>query len=211
MKNVLFDLDGTLIDSRADLALAVNLTRNDFGLPPLPVSAVVAAIGEGVRTLLARTIPECADILEALLERQRFHYGAHFLDSTTLYPDFDFVLRTLKARGWKLGVVTNKPALFTRPILEGLGVLDVFDAVIGGGDCPLLKPDPTPLHLAAERMASPLDENDWMIGDHVTDLDAARNAGIKSCFCRFGFGEQRGASFTAAVATPREILDLLLP
>ncbi|MCL2104602.1 MAG: HAD-IA family hydrolase [Kiritimatiellaeota bacterium] len=210
MKTALFDLDGTLIDSRTDLALAVNLTRNDFGLPPLSEAAVVAAIGEGVRTLLARTIPECAGMIDTLLERQRFHYSAHFLDNTILYPNFDVVLRTLKARGWKLGIVTNKPALFTRPILEGLGVLDVFDAIIGGGDCPLLKPDPAPLHLAAERMGPPLDGNDWMIGDHFTDLDAATRAGIRSCFCRFGFGEQRDATFTAAVESPSELLDVLL-
>jgi phosphoglycolate phosphatase len=170
----------------------------------------VAAIGEGVRVLLARTIPERADNIDALLERQRFHYRAHFLDNTVLYPNFDFVLRTLKTRGWRLGIVTNKPALFTTPLLEGLGVLDVFDAVIGGGDCPLLKPDPAPLRLAAERIGAPLGENDWMIGDHFIDLDAAKNAGIKSCFCRFGFGEQRDSTFTAAVDSPDEILDLLL-
>jgi phosphoglycolate phosphatase len=210
MKTALFDLDGTLIDSRADLALAVNLTRRDFDLPPLPESAVVEAIGEGVRVLLARTIPERADILDALLERQRVHYGTHLLKNTILYPNFDSVLRTLKAHGWKLGVVTNKPAIFTRPILEGLGIFDVFDAVIGGGDCHQLKPDPMPLHLAAERMGTTLDENDWMIGDHFTDLDVAMNAGIKSCFCRFGFGEQRTATFTASVNTPDALLDLLL-
>ena len=209
MKTALFDLDGTLIDSRADLALAVNLTRADFGLPPLPEPAVVAAIGEGIRALLTRTIPERADQLDTLLQHQRAHYSAHFLDRTVLYPDMAEVLRTLKTRGWKLGVVTNKPAHFIRPILEGLGVLGLFDALIGGGDCPLLKPDPTPLRLAAERMGTILDEHDWMIGDHCTDLDSAANAGIKSCFCRFGFGEQRAATFTVAVDTPDALLAVL--
>jgi len=210
MKTALFDLDGTLIDSRADLACAVNLVRNDFGLLPLPEADVVAAIGEGVRVLLARTIPERADNIDLLAERQRAYYNAHFLDQTVLYPNMAVVLRTLKAHGWKLGVVTNKPAIFTRPILEGLGVLDLFDAIIGGGDCPLLKPDPAPLRLAAERMGTVLDAHDWMIGDHFTDLDAATNAGIKSCFCRFGFGEQRTSTFTAAVTTPDELLEVLL-
>jgi len=210
MKTALFDLDGTLIDSRADLALAINLTRQDFDLAPVPVATVVAAIGEGIRVLLARTIPERADRLDALLERQRAHYGAHFLDNTVLYPNMACVLRTLNARGWKLGVVTNKPAPFTRPLLEGLGILSCFDAVIGGGDCPRLKPDPAPLRLAAERMGTALDAADWMIGDHFTDLDAAANAGINSCFCRFGFGEQRASAFTAAVDTPDELLGVLL-
>ena len=210
MKTALFDLDGTLVDSRADLALAINLTRKDFGLAPLSLAAVVEAIGEGVRVLLARTIPERADDIDALLVRQRAHYREHFLDNTVLYPGFDIVLRTLKARGWKLGVVTNKPALFIRPILEGLGVFDLFGAVVGGGDCALLKPDAAPLRLAAERMGTVLDSGDWMIGDHVTDLDAAANAGIKSCFCRFGFGEQRGSTFTAAVDAPTALLDVLV-
>jgi len=209
MKTALFDLDGTLIDSRADLALAINLTRQDFGLAPLPEAAVVAAIGEGVRVLLARTIPEYAHDVDALLVRQRAHYSAHFLDRTILYPDFAPVLRTLKARGWRLGVVTNKPAHFTRPILEGLGVCDVFDAIVGGGDCPTLKPDPAPLRLAAERMGATLDASDWMIGDHFTDLDAAANAGIQSCFCRFGFGEQRASTFTVAVESPSALLSVL--
>ncbi|MCL1919930.1 MAG: HAD-IA family hydrolase [Kiritimatiellaeota bacterium] len=207
MKTALFDLDGTLIDSRADLACAVNLVRQDFGLPPLALDAVVAAIGEGVRNLLARTVPERADQMELLLERQRAHYTAHFLDQTALYPGMAAALRTLKARGWRLGVVTNKPAAFTRPILEGLGVLDVFDAIVGGGDCPELKPHPAPLHLAAARMGATLDAHDWMVGDHFTDIEAAANAGIRSCFCRFGFGGQRASAFTVAVDTPDELLE----
>ena len=209
MKTALFDLDGTLIDSRADLALAINLTRGDFGLPPLPEAAVVAAIGEGIRLLLARTIPERADDVDLLLEHQRAHYRAHFLDRTVLYPNMAPVLRTLKAHGWRLGVVTNKPAHFIRPILEGLGVSGLFDAAVGGGDSPHLKPDPAPLHLAAERMGTVLDGHDWMIGDHFTDLDAAANAGIRGCFCRFGFGEQRGSAFTAAVDTPDGLIGVL--
>ena len=210
MKTALFDLDGTLIDSRADIALAVNLTRRDFGLAPLPEATVVAAIGEGVRSLLARTIPERADIPDALLARQRAHYSEHLLDSTILYPGMAAVLRTLKAHGWKFGVVTNKPALFVRPILGGLGVLDVFGAVVGGGDCPHLKPDPEPLRLAAAQMGAVLDAADWMVGDHFTDLDAAARAGIRSCFCRFGFGEQRASPFTVAVDTPGALLGVLL-
>jgi len=209
MKTALFDLDGTLINSHTDIAQAVNLTRNDFGLPPLPLADVVAAIGEGIRTLLTRTIPERADDIDLLLERQRAHYRTHWLDNTVLYPNMASVLRTLKAHGWKLGIVTNKPAHFTRPILEGLRVFNLFDAVIGGGDCPLLKPDPAPLRLAAERMGTVLDAHDWMIGDHFTDLDAATNAGIKSCFCRFGFGEQRASTFTAAVDSPDELIGVL--
>jgi phosphoglycolate phosphatase len=199
MKTALFDLDGTLIDSRADLALAVNLTRQDFGLPPKSLDEVLACVGEGVRALIERAIPELPGQWEAMLARQRAHYIAHMLDQTRLYPGVLETLQALCEAGWRLGVVTNKPGPVTRPVLEGLGVLKYFGAVVGGGDCSALKPDPAPLHLAAAQMGVTLDAEDWMIGDHVTDLEAGRRAGVKRCFCRFGFGEQRGEAYELAV------------
>jgi phosphoglycolate phosphatase len=206
MKTALFDLDGTLIDSRADIALAVNLTRQDFGLPPKSIEAIVACVGEGVRFLIERASPEYPELWEAMLLRQREHYSQHLLEQTTLYPGVIQTLQTLREIGWRLGVVTNKPGIFTRPILEGLGVLGYFGAVIGGGDCPELKPDPAPLRLAAAQMGMTLDPEDWMIGDHVTDLEAGRRAGVKRCFCRFGFGESRGALYELAVDRIAEFL-----
>jgi phosphoglycolate phosphatase len=199
MKTALFDLDGTLIDSRADIALAVNLTRQDFGLPPKLEREIVACVGEGVRLLIERSTPEHPELWDAMLLRQREHYRDHLLDQTALYPCVAQTLRHLRDAGWRLGVVTNKPGSFTRPILEGLGVLGYFGAVVGGGDCPELKPDPAPLRLTAAQLGVTLDSADWMIGDHVTDLEAGRRAGVKRCFCRFGFGEARGESYELAV------------
>ena len=199
MKTALFDLDGTLIDSRADLALAVNLTRQDFGLPPKTIEDVLACVGEGVRALVERAIPERPELWDDMLVRQRVHYIAHMLDQTCLYPGVRETLLALRAAGWRLAVVTNKPGPVTRPILEGLGVLECFGAVVGGGDCPALKPDPLPLQLAAAQLGVTLDAEDWMIGDHVTDLEAGRRAGVKRCFCRFGFGEVRGETYDVAI------------
>lgn len=199
MKTALFDLDGTLIDSREDLALAVNLTRQDFGLQPKSLAEVLACVGEGVRLLIERAIPELPERVDELLLRQRFHYIAHMLDHTRLYPGVRETLQALRSAGWRLGVVTNKPGPVTRPILEGLGVLEYFGAVVGGGDCAALKPDPAPLRLAAAQMGAALDAEDWMVGDHVADLVAGRRAGIKRCFCRFGFGEVRGETYELAV------------
>lgn len=209
MKTALFDLDGTLIDSRADIALAVNLTRQDFGLPPKPEREIVACVGEGVRLLIERASPERPDLWDAMLLRQREHYRDHLLDQTALYPGVTQTLRHLCDAGWRLGVVTNKPGSFTRPILEGLGVLGYFGAVVGGGDCPELKPDPAPLRLAAAQLGVTLDAGDWMIGDHVTDLEAGRRAGVKRCFCRFGFGEVRGESYELAVDRLDDFLDIV--
>lgn len=199
MKTALFDLDGTLIDSRADLALAMNLTRRDFGLPPKTLDEVVACVGEGVRSLIERANPECPELWEKMLDRQRVHYRAHLLDNTVLYPGVKETLLALRADGWRLAVVTNKPGPVTRPILEELGVLALFGAVVGGGDCPALKPDPAPLQMAAARMGVTLDSQDWMVGDHFTDLEAGRRAGVRRCFCRFGFGEARGETYDLAI------------
>lgn len=206
MKTALFDLDGTLIDSRADIALAVNLTRRDFGLQPKTLDEIVACVGEGVRLLIERVTPERPELWDAMLARQREHYRAHLLNQTSLYPGVAETLKALRAAGWRLGVVTNKPSAMTRPILEGLGILDCFAAVVGGGDCEALKPDPAPLQLAAEIMGVVLAPDDWMIGDHVTDLEAGERAGIRRCFCRYGFGEARGATYDLAVDRLTEFL-----
>ena len=199
MRTALFDLDGTLIDSRADLALAVNLTRQDFGLQPQRQETIVACVGDGVRLLIERAIPERPDLWEAMLVRQRENYRAHYLDQTVLYPGVKETLSALSSAGWHLGVVTNKPGVFTRPILDSLGVLSFFGAVVGGGDCPELKPDPAPLQFAAAQMGVALTPKDWMIGDNVTDLEAGARAGLRCCFCRYGFGETRGAAYDLAV------------
>lgn len=211
MKTALFDLDGTLIDSRLDIVHGINLTREDFNLPALPVAQVAEHIGEGVNFLIRGAIPEFAQThMELLRARQRINYLNHSLDTTRLYPGMEQTLRKLKAAGWRLGVVTNKSAPCVMPLLKGLGVADCFDAIVGGEEIPQLKPDPAPLRLAAARMGVTLDASDWMIGDHFTDMEAGRNAGIQTCFCRFGFGQLRTSRYTLAVDTVEQIASALL-
>lgn len=184
---VLFDLDGTLVDSRADLALGVNLTRADLGLAPLDPARVERYVGDGVRKLLERALPECPGRLEEALALNRAHYGAHLLDATCLYPGVARALDALREAGFALGVVTNKPAEFARPVLEGLGILSHFTALVAGGDAPALKPDPAPLRRALELCGCGT-EGSWMAGDHHTDLEAGRRCGLRRCFCSYGFG-----------------------
>lgn len=210
MKTALFDLDGTLIDSLEDIVLGVNLTRQDFGLPALLADEIISCIGDGVGVLLQRSIPELAAThMSQLRERQKINYMAHLLDHTVLYPGIKEALVGLKATGWRLGVVTNKQATYVVPILEGLGVLNLFDGIVGGGDSDKLKPDPYPLYQVAERMGVTLDEHDWMVGDHHADMDAGKNAHVKSCFCRWGIGNLGNSSYTVAIDTPPELLRVL--
>jgi phosphoglycolate phosphatase len=201
---IIFDLDGTLIDSRADLALAVNLTRAELGLGPLPQPQVVGYVGEGVRRLLTRALPECPDQLEAALAINQRHYRAHLLDQTVLYPGVREALALFQQQGRPLMVVTNKPRAFTDLILEGLGIAGLMAAVVGGGDVAALKPDPAGLLLALERSGCAA-AGSWMAGDHFTDLESGRRAGMKRCFCRYGFGDPGQETWDLAVDDLREL------
>jgi phosphoglycolate phosphatase len=205
---IILDLDGTLIDSRADLATGVNLTRRDLGLPALAPALIATYVGEGVRRLLTRALPECPDRLEEALELNHQHYCEHLLDETRLYPGVSEALKRLRHAGFRLAVVTNKPRPFTDLILAGLGVAPLFSAVVGGGDCPRLKPDPAPLLVALEQcQCAPAAS--WMVGDHFTDLEAGRRAGLRTCFCRYGFGDPREEPWTLAVTSLLELAEHL--
>ena len=208
-KALLLDLDGTLIDSRADLASAVNRTRRDLLLPPLEPAQIIGFVGEGVRKLLVRALPECPERLQEALVLNQGHYCAHLLDQTRLYPGVVESLDRLSQGGWLLAVVTNKPRPFTELILEGLGLTRLLSAVVAGGDCPQLKPDPAPLELALARCQS-LAQDSWMAGDHFTDLQAGRKAGLRVCFCRYGFGDPRQEPWDLAVTGLPQLAEQLL-
>ena len=194
---VLFDLDGTLIDSRADLATGVNLTRRDLGLAPLAPEVIAGFVGDGVRALLTRALPECPERLEEALRLNHGHYCDHLLDETRLYPGALGALARLASAGWRLALVTNKPRAFTDLILAGLGVAPLLSAVVGGGEGPL-KPDPAPLFRALAACGAEPGPS-WMVGDHCTDLEAGRRAGLRRCYCAFGFGTPRGEAWDLAV------------
>jgi len=205
---LLLDLDGTLIDSRADLALAMNLTRADLGLPAIPEAEVVRDLGEAVGVRLARAIPERPELLEEALRLHQQHYLAHLLDHTCLYPGVEAALARFHRQGRALMVVTNKARVPTERILEGLGVRKCFQVVVGAGDCPALKPDPAPLLLALDQGGCSR-AGAWMVGDHVTDLESARRAGLKRCFCRYGFGAHGAEGWDLAVDALAELADHL--
>ncbi|NLB65266.1 MAG: HAD-IA family hydrolase [Lentisphaerae bacterium] len=183
----IFDLDGTLLDTRRDLALATNRMRTKHGLPPLSLETVVTYIGDGVRMLALRALegaPADPDLAAADIVAA---YAAHLVVHTAPYPGVDTGLRALRAAGHALAVATNKPAPHMRRLLDHFGWADLFAVQLGGGDTPELKPSPQPLEQAM-RATGHTPATSWMVGDHHTDLEAARRAGIPSIFLEYGYG-----------------------
>jgi phosphoglycolate phosphatase len=176
---LVFDLDGTLVDSTRDLAAATNaaLQQAAPGAPEVPLAAVVRFVGEGARLLIERSLRHAGLDLDAdqVLPLFLDCYGKRLLDTTRLYPGVAEGLDALAAR--TLAVLTNKPGPFSRTILEGLGVASRFARIWGAGDVSERKPAPSGLlRLAAELGARR--EETLMIGDSVTDVATARAAGI---------------------------------
>jgi len=187
---LIFDLDGTLIDSRKDLAAGINHMRIHFGLEPLPLAAVVGYIGNGVRRLVEGSLQGAEVDVEEALRVNREYYCSHLTVHTVLYDGVEQGIRRLTAAGHKLAVLTNKPGDPSRQILKYFGISDAFSSIIGGGDVENLKPDPEGARRCMT-VSGANGANTWMIGDHWTDLAVADHAGIKSAFVRYGFGEER--------------------
>lgn len=208
MNAVFFDVDGTLFDTRADLAATVNHTRRDLGLAELPQEEVITHVGQGARYLLAHAIPESDKPFEALWEVFRSHYAEHCCEQLTPYPGVRETLEELRARGWKLGVNTNKPNFAVKLILEKFGFTRYFGAaVIAGGDGVALKPDPASLRACAARLGGHrLGARDWMVGDSWNDMQCATAAGVKGAFCTFGFGKLNDSCYTIKINRFNELL-----
>ena len=206
---VIFDLDGTLIDSRQDLADAVNWMRSQFNLSPLALEQVVGYIGNGIKLLTERSL-ECSGIaVEQGLPFLKEYYHNHMVDNTCLYPGVAEGLTRLLDRDIKLAVITNKPHSATLKILKELGIYDSFDTIIGGDSGFPLKPDPAPLlHFVKKCAAVPAQS--WMCGDHYTDLKAGRRAGMKRCFAAYGFGNPKDEQCEYSVSTFPEFIKLCL-
>ena len=186
---LLFDLDGTLVDSVPDLAAAVNKLLAELGRPALGEARIAAMVGDGVAKLVERALAASgAGIpLPAALDRFLAFYEAEPTRLTRPYPGVPGVLAELAAAGWRLAVCTNKPERATRAVLGGLGLDRFFGVVLGGDSLAARKPDPAPLLLALDRLGS-ASADAAMIGDHRNDVLAARAAGMPVIFARYGYG-----------------------
>jgi phosphoglycolate phosphatase len=185
---VVFDLDGTLVDSSLDLANAVNMVLGEFGVHRLPDPEIVSMVGEGAAVLVRRALTASGldPDTPGALDRFLVHYHAHLLDHTRPYPGMVETLANLAGR-MPIAVLTNKPGYATDRILEGLGIRQYFRATLGG-DTPFgRKPVPAGLaHLA--RVVDTAIASVLLVGDSPVDLATARNAGARICLARYGFG-----------------------
>jgi len=188
---IIFDLDGTLIDSVFDLASSVNHTLEKLGCAERSVEEIRGFVGDGVQKLIARSLgdgdPERQEKGLRIFMR---HYNAHLLDHTILYDGAAETLKAL-ANDYRLAVLTNKSAGFTNKILRGLGVAHFFAAIIGGDTLAAKKPDPGGIFLLAEKWQIPTARM-LMVGDHATDIQVGINAGCRTVFLANGIGRTRG-------------------
>ena len=183
-----FDLDGTLAETREDLAASVNYALERLGFPPRDFQEVTRFIGNGARVLLDRALGPAAspEGIEKGLRIFLEHYGEHCLERTFLYPGVEATLEGLARRGKRFTVLTNKPAAMSRKILERFGVAALFGRIDGGDSFPAKKPDPLGLreHMS---LAGASPGRTLMVGDYAVDIETARAAGARSAGALWGF------------------------
>ncbi len=203
---MIFDLDGTLIDSRADLTTGVNLMRKHYGLEPLTIEIVTTYVGNGTRKLCERSIAGTDIDIEEALPMMKGFYQEHLLDQTALYEGVEDGLRKLYKLGVPMAVVTNKPKPPTQAILEKLKVSDLFVHIIGSGQEFELKPAPDALNYVIRSTGCEAAKS-LMVGDNYTDLESGRRAGMRNAYCNYGFGHTNGENYEFAVDSFGELVE----
>ena len=197
---LVFDLDGTLVDSLPDLRASLNRLLAARHLAPLAPDAVAAMIGDGAAALVERGMAARGQTATAAdLDDFLADYGAHAAEASRPFADVHTTLEQLHTAGWRLAVCTNKPQAAAQKLLTSLDLLRFFDAVGGGDSFPTRKPDPAHL-LASIALAGGDRHASLMVGDHRNDIQAAHGAGVRAIFALWGYGSpamQAGAAATA--------------
>lgn len=190
---ITFDLDGTLVDTAPDLVATLNFLLAEEGVAPLPLDEARPFIGRGARWLIERGyqaagVPLEASRVQPLFDRFIAHYNAHIADESRPFPGMVKALESLKAKGARLAVCTNKLTGLSNNLLGALRLSYLFDAVVGADAAPAAKPDPRHL-LAAIAAAGGTEDRAILVGDAATDAGAARAAGVPLILVSFGYTE----------------------
>ena len=210
---LIFDLDGTLADTKLDLANSVNAARAHFGLEALPNELVYSYVGHGAPVLIRKALgPGHTDEeVQRALEYFLSCYRDRMLENTTLYPGVRESLERLKAEGIPMAVLTNKPVRFSQEILKGLGVGEYFFRVYGGNSFEQKKPDPWGVEMLLVE-AGVSKEQALMVGDSAVDVFTARNAGIAVCGVTYGFQPESLAAEPPDILVERmeDLVDMVI-
>lgn len=210
LQTVLFDLDGTLLDTAPDMTGALNRLRAEHGLAPLPFDSLRPHVSHGSLRLVQQGFSHCDAEEHPTLQRRFLEiYSEHLHQGTSLFPDMGFVLDELVKRAIPAGIVTNKPGWLTTPLLSRLGLDRRFVCVISGDTLPTRKPHPAPL-LHAAKLARTDAPGCLYVGDAERDIQAARAAGMRSlvaCYGYLGSGD-RPETWQAdgTIHSPRDLL-----
>ena len=213
IKAVLFDLDGTLLDSAPDLIASLNHLRAGLGLVALPADDLRHFVSRGAVGLIKAGMPPCDD--ETLtLWRENFlsHYQENSFVQSRPFDGVELMLKDLKDRDIPWGVVTNKMKFLSVPLLEKLGWQSSASAVVCGDTVSSSRPDPEPV-LAACKIIGTEPENTLMVGDDLRDVQAGKRAGCQTAFALYGYSDKESRSeitdSTTLIQTPQEVLEIL--
>jgi len=192
---IIFDLDGTLVDSAPDIATAVNRMRSELGYPEKPLEQVKQWVGNGSAMLVKRAVGEALQLAPEAVSAPLFqqahelffkHYRQCNGDTSQLYEGVLPTLEYFQQQGIPQAICTNKPTEFTHALLEKLAIDHFFRCVVSGDTLPVKKPDPAPLLFCAEQCGASVDQC-LMVGDSMTDVQAARNADMKVVCVSYGY------------------------
>jgi phosphoglycolate phosphatase len=207
---MIFDLDGTLIESKWDIAQSVNFTLAELGLPERPIEEIFGFVGDGVKRLLRLAVGEENQTrFEEALKVFRGHYLEHCLDRTSFYPGIEPMLQHFAHKD--KAIATNKSIEYTRVILNGLGPQH-FRYMVGGDNGFGLKPEPDMLLHIMERVGVPKDRT-VLVGDSTNDINGGHNAGIRVCAVGYGMGNR--AKMEACqpdwfIETPEQLMEIFI-